>query len=334
MPIQYQAEYIQFIVSRGVGANDRVASSVDSYISYLSSVSHHLGVDISPDTLNCEGDVQRLAHALEGVRRPRTIGNYVSAMRQYVAMVHELGSNLNSNLAIANDLVALKEPRHVPNASEPDQNVALPKVVHQDLEAFEVSLACEELNSEESDGEDVDDDEQEYGGVTEGCDSDDKHFLHSSFREKLLEHLFVAELLKRSWREHSCDLEIAKPEVDSKGYDLIAENKGIVRHIQLKSTKRGGNAAAQNIHSALALKPSGCVVWLEFDELTLELGPFRFLGGAPGAKLPSLADYPIAKHTKANSEGKKTERPQLRRVKKSNFELVAAMDELYRVLFG
>ncbi|GIU28820.1 hypothetical protein TUM4637_17790 [Shewanella hafniensis] len=53
----------------------------------------------------------------------------------------------------------------------------------------------------------------------------------------------MAELLKRSWLEHTCELEIAKPEVDSKGYDLISENKGIVRHIQLKLTKRGSNAA-------------------------------------------------------------------------------------------
>ncbi len=91
MPIQYQAEYIQFIVGRGVGANDRVASSVDSYLSYLRSVSHHLSIAISPETLSSERDVQRLANELEGARRPRTIGNYVSAMRQYVAMVDELG---------------------------------------------------------------------------------------------------------------------------------------------------------------------------------------------------------------------------------------------------
>ncbi|MCH1920630.1 hypothetical protein L9G15_14475 [Shewanella sp. A3A] len=274
MSIAYQEQYTHFIREQGVGANDSVASSVASYLSYLHSVGRHLGIEISPSTLHSENDVQNLAHELDGIIKPKTIRNYVSAMRQYIAMIEAL------------------------------------------------NLSRQERQSEQS--------------CLEGKlkNPDDKHFLHSSFREKLLEHLFVAELLKRSWQEHSCDLEIAKPEVDSKGYDLIVENKGIVRHIQLKSTKRGGNAAAQNIHSALALKPSGCVVWLEFDELTLELGPFRFLGGAPGARLPSLADYSIAKHTKANSEGKKAERLLLRTVKKSNFELVGTMDELYIVLFG
>ena len=49
-----------------------------------------------------------------------------------------------------------------------------------------------------------------------------KHSIHSSYREKLLEHLFVAELLKRSWRDGSCSMEIAKPEVDSKGLVKIS----------------------------------------------------------------------------------------------------------------
>ena len=86
-----------------------------------------------------------------------------------------------------------------------------------------------------------------------------KHSVHSSYREKLLEHLFVAELLKRSWRDGNCSMEIAKPEVDSKGYDIIAEIDGVVRHIQLKSTVRGAQAAGQNVHVDLALKPSGCI---------------------------------------------------------------------------
>ncbi|MBL4761454.1 MAG: hypothetical protein JKY93_01990 [Gammaproteobacteria bacterium] len=55
-----------------------------------------------------------------------------------------------------------------------------------------------------------------------------KHNEHSSYREKLIEHLFAGELLKLSWFEHDCGLEIAKPEVDNSGYDIIAECYGIV----------------------------------------------------------------------------------------------------------
>ncbi|MCR4536276.1 hypothetical protein OCF84_09140 [Shewanella xiamenensis] len=308
MGIKFQAEYIDFIMSQGVGSNDKVASSVNSYLSYLRSVSRHLGVDICPETLSCEDAIQGLSTALDGVRRPRTIGNYVSAMRQYVAMVHELGFLPNENLSIANELVEMTAPAVAPIA--PD-------------------LSCKH-----SDSEDVGDEVQEDEKITGDSNLDEKHFLHSSFREKLLEHLFMAELLKCSWLEHTCELEIAKLEVDSKGYDLIAENKGIVRHIQLKSTKRGGNAAAQNIHMSLGTKPSGCVVWIEFDEHTLEMGPYRFFGADAGDMLPSLEDYPVAKHTKANAEGKKTLRPQLRRIGKSKFQVVNSMDELYRILFG
>src|SRR3990167_6468248 len=103
-----------------------------------------------------------------------------------------------------------------------------------------------------------------------------RHTQHSSFREKLVEHLFVGELLKLSWQSEECGLEVAKPEVDNSGYDLIAEANGVVRHIQLKSTYHGGKAATQKIHMRLSEKPSGCVVWIYFNENTLELGPFHY----------------------------------------------------------
>jgi len=254
-------------------------------------VNSNLSIDIDETTLCSEDDVQRLAAAIEGVRAPRTVANYVSAMRQYVAMIQSMDMS--------------------------------GETAHHGVEMNDVT-----------DTQDCTEDIKIDDDTIDSENSDEKHYLHSSFREKLLEHLFVAELLKRSWAEHSCDLEIAKPEVDSKGYDLIAEKGGIVRHIQLKSTKRGGNAAHQNIHIALASKPSGCVVWFEFDENTLELGPFRFLGDEPGKKLPPIDHLPVTKHPKANSEGKKTERPQLRKVVKGKFDVIDSFDDLYRVLFG
>ena len=70
-----------------------------------------------------------------------------------------------------------------------------------------------------------------------------QHTDNSSYREKLIEHLFVGELLKLSWQNHDCSLEIAKPEIDNSGYDLIAEVNGLVRHIQLKTSFIGGKTA-------------------------------------------------------------------------------------------
>ncbi len=89
--ILHQEQYLEFIQARGVGKNDRVASSPESYLSYLRSVARLLGGDITPDLLRSDSDVERAVRALEGQRQPRTINNYKSAMRQYVAMVQQLG---------------------------------------------------------------------------------------------------------------------------------------------------------------------------------------------------------------------------------------------------
>src|ERR1700752_1347835 len=96
-----------------------------------------------------------------------------------------------------------------------------------------------------------------------------QHSENSSYREKLIEHLFVAELLKLSWLHHGCSLEIAKPEVDNSGYDLIAETRGLVRHIQLKTSIVGATTCSQKVNIKLAEKPSGCVVWIYFNQDTL-----------------------------------------------------------------
>lgn len=70
-----------------------------------------------------------------------------------------------------------------------------------------------------------------------------KHFKHSSFREKLIEHLFISEMLKLSWKKGDCQLEVMKPEVDNAGCDVVLENNNIIRHIQLKASKLGGKTS-------------------------------------------------------------------------------------------
>ena len=161
-----------------------------------------------------------------------------------------------------------------------------------------------------------------------------KHTEHSSFREKLVEHIFIGELLKMAWKKDTCDIEIAKPEVDNAGYDLIAEANGIVRHIQLKASFLGSRTASQKVHLRLAEKPSGCVFWIYFNTDTLDLGPFLFFGGMPGEPLPTLADAPIGKHTKGNKTGFKAERPNIRVINKGQFNRFDTMDEVYSALFG
>ena len=159
------------------------------------------------------------------------------------------------------------------------------------------------------------------------------HTAHSSYREKLIEHLFVADLLKLSWLHHGCALEVAKPEVDNSGYDIIVEMPRCVRHIQLKTMISDGKAAYQKVHTKLADKPSGCVVWICFDAQTLNLGPFLYFGSEAGKPLPSLSGFQIATHTKGNKDGFKAERPNIRKIPKGCFQTFESIEELFSKLF-
>lgn len=161
-----------------------------------------------------------------------------------------------------------------------------------------------------------------------------KHSEHSSYREKLIEHLFIGELLKLSWKNDDCQLEISKPDVDNSGYDVIAEQYGVLRHIQLKASYVGGNTTKQKVHIKLAEKPAGCVIWVYFNEDTLELGPFLFFGGGPNETLPDIRNAKISKHTKGNQDGFKAERPNIRDLNKGQFTRHSTVQEIYAVLFG
>jgi hypothetical protein len=161
-----------------------------------------------------------------------------------------------------------------------------------------------------------------------------QHFLQSSYREKLIEHLFVGELLKYSWLNRACALEIAKPEVDNCGYDIVASEAGVIRHLQLKASSRGAKAAHQKVQVALGVKPSGCVVWIYFDPETLVLGPFLLFGGAAGEPMPTLSTFKVARHTKANTQGIKSERPRIRVVPKARFRNYEQLADIYAALFG
>ncbi len=162
----------------------------------------------------------------------------------------------------------------------------------------------------------------------------DRHTHSSTYREKLLEHLFVGELLRHAWLQRDELLEVAQPEVDNSGYDVIAEAGGVVRHVQLKSAKQGAKTAVQKVHTALGSKPSGCVVWIYFDDRTLDMGPFLFFGGHPGAPLPDLSSFRVAKHTKGDSAGIKKERPAHRQVPKGRFARLETITDVYEALFG
>jgi hypothetical protein len=160
------------------------------------------------------------------------------------------------------------------------------------------------------------------------------HTNFSSYREMLLEHLFSGEIMRQLWLTRGQRIELLKPQVDDSGYDLVLEMQGIVRHVQLKASHLGSATSRQSINIALAQKPSGCIVWIRFQENTLELGPFLWFGGAPGEPLPDLSSYPIATHAKANAQGIKTARPRIRSVPRTAFAALPTIEAVVTRLFG
>lgn len=156
----------------------------------------------------------------------------------------------------------------------------------------------------------------------------------SVYRERLLEHLLIGDLLKYSWLHHDAMLEVSQPSVDRAGHDVVLEANGITRHIQLKTSSSTAKTATQKINLGLATKPSGCVIWIRFDPDTLAIGPFLFFGSEPGKPLPPIDQFRIAKHSKGNASGIKADRPNLRVVPLSKFKTVADVAALYDVLFG
>jgi hypothetical protein len=158
----------------------------------------------------------------------------------------------------------------------------------------------------------------------------EKNFTHSTLRERIVEHIFVGDVLRALWRRGILDVEILRPEFDAHGYDVVLSRGRIVRHLQLKTQAKG----KVGVSRALADKPSGCVVWITIDTETLELGPFYWFGGAPGEPLPSISGYPILKRTTPNAAGVKPFRKNHHKLPLSCFSELRTIDDVIARLFG
>ncbi len=159
----------------------------------------------------------------------------------------------------------------------------------------------------------------------------------SSFREKLLEHVFVAELLQEAWFRRRQTLEVLRSEVDGSGYDLVLECGGVIRHVQLTSSRKGARTARKTVNSRLWDKPGPCVIWLVYEEEpasgrgALE---YEFFGGGPGESLPPTNNYPVGRHSKGDATGYKAERPNTRVLPRPQFRKLGSISELTIELFG
>jgi hypothetical protein len=150
----------------------------------------------------------------------------------------------------------------------------------------------------------------------------------------VLEHLFVGEVMRYCWRNGLSRIEMLKSQVDNSGYDIVLEAHGVMRHIQLKASHVGAAIAGVSINIQLANKPSGCVIWMYFEPETLQFARFLWFGQKPGEPLGGLEGYKTGMHTKANAQGIKTERANIRYLTKKAFTRLDTIDEVVKALFG
>lgn len=152
-------------------------------------------------------------------------------------------------------------------------------------------------------------------------------------REIILEHRFIADLLAYLWNRNTFDVEVLRSEFDAGGYDLIVSFKDITHHVQLKSTRMAGKTTHVSVGTKLAERPSGCVICFEIDD-RLGANGYLWFGAKPKLPLPSMDEFAVTRHTKANAEGIKAERPAHRRVPLRRFIRIGRIDDLVAALLG
>jgi hypothetical protein len=121
---------------------------------------------------------------------------------------------------------------------------------------------------------------------------DSPDFTRSTYRERLIEYLFVGEILRHLWQRGVHNIEVLKPAVAHSGYDLVLEHNRTIRHIELKASNTEGKRTEVTVNVGLRSAPSGCVIWINVNPDDLELRQFWWFGGEPGAPLPEHRGFP------------------------------------------
>jgi hypothetical protein len=164
-------------------------------------------------------------------------------------------------------------------------------------------------------------------------EQDTSHYIHSTLRERIVEHVFIGEALRRLWQLGITDVEVLRSEFDAGGYDLVMNYRAVTRHIQFKTIMVGGRAKSVTANLKLMDKPSGCIIWIVVSP-ALDLVSYLWFGNAPDVRLPDIAGFPVARHAKGTSKGEKNERPMHRVIAKGKFEKIATLDLILEKLFG
>ncbi|MFP5277377.1 MAG: hypothetical protein ACLGPM_09685 [Acidobacteriota bacterium] len=97
------------------------------------------------------------------------------------------------------------------------------------------------------------------------ADEKTAHYIHSTLRERIVEHVFVGDALRRLWQRGVTYVEVLRSEFDAGGYDLVMSHGKIVRHIQFKTIMAGGTTA--DIKASLRLMGSPAAASSGFSSL-------------------------------------------------------------------
>jgi hypothetical protein len=158
------------------------------------------------------------------------------------------------------------------------------------------------------------------------------HYIHSTLRERIAEHVFVGDALRTLWRLGVHDVEVLRSEFDAHGYDLVMARGAIVRHIQFK-TGTSKSPPKVSLARVLAEKPSGCAIWMRLDD-DLSMGPYFWFGGRPGQPLPAIDGYPNALRPTRNKDGVRPVRANHHEVPGALFVQRNSLEQVLADLFG
>lgn len=143
--------------------------------------------------------------------------------------------------------------------------------------------------------------------------------------EKLIEHLFLAEVLQECWFRRRRLVEVLRAEVDAAGYDLVLESEGVIRHVQLKASRKGARTSRQTINARLQERQGGCIVWVFYGVQVVTGRAQLTYRWREASDLPERR----GRHTRGGRERENT-----RIIRKGEFEAVQDTAALVDRLFG
>lgn len=92
----------------------------------------------------------------------------------------------------------------------------------------------------------------------------------SRYREKIIEHIFISELMQAMARRGK-KIELLRTDTDMFGYDLMVKWKKRFKYIQLKGKTKKGGAVKFNIHQSLIKNDDGTIILILIDDNDVNL---------------------------------------------------------------